>query len=94
MSEIIEAPAPKSKHRWSHIPPAAIVGGIVLGAVLFFPFIFLKFGECGWLKANCPALYEHRKIVSLVYIGLCYALCTGLGKNIFGQRTTRPAAGQ
>lgn len=78
--------------RWAHIPVAAWIIGIVLFVVLSIPFVQLRFGECEWLMEASPYLYEHRRIVSIVYVGLCFALCYGLS-SYFSARYRRTHGG-
>jgi hypothetical protein len=84
----IQTSVSKPKGRWSHITAGAWIGGIVLGALLMIPFLYLKFGSCDWLKASSPFLFEHRKWVAIVYIALCYGLFMWLGK-VFSERHRR-----
>jgi hypothetical protein len=73
---------------------AAWIVGIVLFVALGIPFVQLRFGECEWLQGASPYVCEHRRIVSLVYVGLCFALWHWLSSYFSARYRRMNGAGQ
>src|SRR5205823_875300 len=67
-------PASQPANRWSHIPPAAWIGGLLLALILGFPIYFCFYGSSDWFQTEYPAIYSHRRLAIIIYCAVCYVI--------------------
>lgn len=85
----MSTPSPgASRGRWSHIPPAAWVGGIVLAAVLIVPILYLRTPLGAGLETDNPWLYRHRRLLTIVYVAVVFLVCSA-ASTFFSARHRR-----